>query len=74
MVNGASGSGQSRCFWKRWSGTGRFGNVSSISANNGIGMKCKKLCAVNVQSFPYAQTCLNFCKKALKTLAIKDFA
>jgi hypothetical protein len=37
-------------------------------------MKCKKLCAVNVQSFPYAQTCLNFCKKASKALASKDFA
>ena len=28
----------------------------------------------HVQSFSYAQTCLNFCKKALKALASKDFA
>ena len=37
-------------------------------------MKCKKLCAVNVQSFPYVQACLNFCIKDEKTLASRDFA
>jgi len=27
-----------------------------------------------VQSFPYAQTCLNFCKKGSKALESKGFA